>query len=112
MGEEALKRACAWAEYLESHARRVYSPAISPATAAAKPLADRIIKGYLKGVFTVRDVYRNQWRGLTDREDVTQGLDLLEALGWVRGQEERSSGRPTVSYQINPGVSPQAASNG
>lgn len=36
VGEDALVRACAWGEYLESHALRLYAPALSPAGAAAQ----------------------------------------------------------------------------
>jgi putative DNA primase/helicase len=47
IGEHALHQACAWSEYLESHARRVYVPALSPVGAAARALADRIMQGDL-----------------------------------------------------------------
>jgi putative DNA primase/helicase len=112
VGEEALNRARAWAKYLESHARRVYSPAVSPTAAAAKTLAGHILKGDLKESFTVRDAYRNQWRGLTDREEVAQGLDLLEALDWVHSTEERGVGRPTTIYHVNPKVFKKEDGNG
>jgi hypothetical protein len=43
VGPRALKQAMAWGEYLESHARRVYAAAISPARSAARALADRLL---------------------------------------------------------------------
>ena len=112
VGTLALKRALAWTEYLETHARRSYSPALSPAAPVARALAKRIQRGDLKGSFTLRDAYRNQWSGLTDGDEVLLGIDLLEALGWVRGREERTAGRPTVSYQINPRVLDKEANRG
>ena len=36
VGVDALEGACAWAEYLESHARRVYSQGLAPDYVAAR----------------------------------------------------------------------------
>jgi hypothetical protein len=105
VGEDALRRACAWGEYLESHARRVYTPALSPAAGAAHALADHIRRGDLEKEFTLREVQRRQWRGLTERVEVVGGLELLEALDWVRVAEEPTGptgGRPTQRYIVNP----------
>lgn len=52
VGENALLMACAWGEYLESHARRLYAPALSPSTTAARALAKHIKAGDLEEVFT------------------------------------------------------------
>jgi len=102
VGEAALSRACAWGEYLESHARRVYAPALAPATGAVSALAGRILRGDLKREFALRDVQRHQWSGLSSGEELKKGLELLEALDWIRTIEEPTPGRPRTRYVVNP----------
>jgi len=102
VSEDALTRACAWAEYLESHARRLYSPAISPSRAATWALAERILKGDLGSSFALRDVYRNEWRGLGSRDEAVLAVDRLEALDWLQVIEEKTPGRPRTRCVVNP----------
>jgi len=80
------QQAAAWCEYLESHARRVYSMIVSPQRQAAAELAHRLATGWKRteGRFTVRDVYRNDWRGLKSPDDVRRTLPLLKDAGWIR----------------------------
>jgi len=104
VGKESLVRAWAWAEYVESHARRVYAPALSPAAAAARRLADRILKRDLEQEFSLRDVQRKQWSGLQEHEEIVQGLALLAALEWVHVSKEPTGGRPTTRCIVNPKV--------
>ena len=60
------RQAAAFCEYLESHARRIYSMIISPERQAAAELGRRLAAGWkrIEGIFAVRDVYRNEWRDL------------------------------------------------
>jgi putative DNA primase/helicase len=101
VGEPSLLRALAWCEYLESHARRIYSPALAPELFAAREL-DRRLLG-LPQPFTAKDVYRNHWRSL-DREGTAAALATLEDFGRVRGEKAQGPGRPTVRYTINPAL--------
>jgi hypothetical protein len=101
---DALERACAWGDYLESHARRVYSQGLAPDDIAARALADRIITGDLTGLFTARDVYRRHWAGLPTREDAQKGIDVLVELGWLAETREHTGGRPSIKYAINPAI--------
>jgi hypothetical protein len=59
-----------------------------------------------EGMFTVRDVYRNEWRNLTTPEAVRRVLAILEDAGWVRLLEMQCGreGRPSEIYAINPKV--------
>jgi Protein of unknown function (DUF3987) len=102
IGEEATRKAIRWAAYLESHARRVYSIVINSAAIAAKALAKRIEQGELKDGFTLRDLYRKHWAGLSDREAVGQAVDLLLELGWLLVVEEQTGGKTKVRYRIHP----------
>lgn len=63
---ENAKRAAAWCEYLESHARRVYGLVTNLTDQAASRLALKIQQGALPNPFTVRDVYRKEWSLLDD----------------------------------------------
>jgi putative DNA primase/helicase len=102
------KQAAAWCDYLESHARRIYSMIVSPERQAANELGRHLAAGWkhAEGIFTVRDVYRNEWHGLTTAEAVRRVLPLLEDAGWVRSVEMpfRKEGRPSEIYFVNPNV--------
>ena len=104
VGVDAIERACAWGEYLESHARRVYSQGLAPDDMAARALADRILSGDLTEAFTARDVYRCHWAGLSTREEAQKGIDVLVELGWLAEIHETTGGRPSITYVINPKV--------
>jgi hypothetical protein len=100
----ALQRACAWAEYLESHALRVYAPAISPAAASARALVKKIVKGELGLRFSLRGVYRKHWQGLSTKEEAVEAAELLEAYNWGERVTEKTKGRPADIFYVNPKV--------
>jgi putative DNA primase/helicase len=104
VGVDAIERACAWGEYLESHARRVYSQGLAPDDMAARALADRILGEDLSDAFTARNVYRCHWAGLSTREEAQKGIDVLVELGWLAEVRETTGGRPSLKYVINPRV--------
>jgi putative DNA primase/helicase len=103
------QQAAAMCEYLESHARRIYSMVISPERQAAAELGTRLKQGWRRdaGQFTVRDIYNNGWRGLGTPEAVRKVLPILEDAGWIclvppLSNPER--GRPSELYTINPKI--------
>jgi hypothetical protein len=103
----ALLKALAFARYLESHARRVYGAHNTIEIAAGKAILAHIRNGDLKDSFTARDVHQRDWSGLTDREHVQRGLDLLIELGHLAAVPSavgERGGRRTTSYEINPRV--------
>ena len=101
VGEPALLAACAWAEYLEGHARRLYAPAVGLDLAAARELTRHLRRGDLGGEFTLRELVRKGWRGL-DAGGAPRILEALTELGWVRGRTVQTGGRPTVLWTVNP----------
>jgi hypothetical protein len=103
----ALERAIAWAEYLESHARRISAPAISPDMDAARLLAKRIQAKDLGIQFSLRDIYNNGWSGLGVREEAAKAVAVLIDYDWLREIEEVTGGRPRIVYVINPAVLPR-----
>jgi hypothetical protein len=63
---EHTKQALAWCEYLESHARRIYSCVTTPQMRAAQLLAEKLKKHQIApdGFFSCRAVYLKGWSGL------------------------------------------------
>jgi Protein of unknown function (DUF3987) len=99
---EPLERACAWSEYLESHAQRIYSPAIAPDHIGAKALATHILKGELSDRFTLRDVYNHHWSNLADQDRAYKAVCVLVEFDWLRSEQETTGGRPRTWYFVNP----------
>jgi putative DNA primase/helicase len=102
INEMAVLRAVAYAEYLETHARRAYGAGNQVELAAAKAIFARIRKGDLLTGFTARDVHQRDWSGLTDRDQVQAGLDLLIDLDWISAERVSTSGRPRMLHHVNP----------
>lgn len=90
---EAAHQAVAWCDYLETHAKRLYSSAKDPAMEAARSLLDRIKKGDLQDGFAARDVYRKQWSHLNSSELVHQGIKILVDFGWVKEESIDQKGK-------------------
>lgn len=100
----ALLRALAWCEYLETHARRIYAPALAPDLDSAAELARRLPT--LPHPFTARDVYRNCWR-LLDPDGTRRAIEVLLDHGHIRLQEDPTPpgrGRPSPRYRIHPSL--------
>jgi putative DNA primase/helicase len=105
---EHTKQAAAWCDYLQSHARRIYSCVTTPRMRAAQVLAEKITKGKLgTSSFSCRDVYLKGWAGLDSPDLVRMAAEILQDAGWIRvisGEPGPSGGRPSDRYEINPGV--------
>ncbi|MBI1313400.1 DUF3987 domain-containing protein [bacterium] len=107
--ESALLRALAWAKYLESHARRIYGSIALASLGAAHRLAAKIEEGSVSRGFTLRDVYRNGWSGLTDRKQVAAAVDVLADHNWLKVEEIATDGRSATVHHINPRIRSRAA---
>lgn len=100
----ALEKAIQWGEYLESHAGRVYASAVHSDVAAAQCLAKRIAEGVLDDRFTLKDVYRPGWTGLSTREDAQAAIEMLCDLHWLEAFEISTAGRKRTEHRINPKI--------
>ena len=100
----ATLRALALAEYFESHARRLHGSGRRLAVRAARSIVDKARAGTLSDPFTARDVYRNQWAGLSDRGAVVDAIDMLVAHGWLTEASIETGGRPTAIYSLTEGA--------
>ena len=100
----AAAQAAAWCEYLAAHARRLYAAVTDAARVAAALLATRLAAGRLASPFTAREVYCQEWTGLTEPRVVQGALECLEELRWIRPEAVRApdGGRPTVRFHLNP----------
>ncbi|MCD2449304.1 DUF3987 domain-containing protein [Methylicorpusculum oleiharenae] len=104
--ERAALLAAEWCKYLESHARRIYSMAQNPEHEAALRLAEKIREKALPSPFTAKDVYKNHWHGLKDRQEVEAACNVLIEENWLQMERKpvkKVGGRPPLpSYHINP----------
>jgi hypothetical protein len=101
------QRAAGWCEYLELHARRVYSCVTSLPNRLAAELGEKLKQGVLGDKFRLRDVYLRGWAGLDTPEAVRMALAVLEDAGWVRRIDPKSGpqgGRPKEEFTVNPAV--------
>jgi putative DNA primase/helicase len=104
VGADPAGMACAIAEYLEGHARRLYGAAINGAAESARRLAARLRAGDLPAEFGSRDVWRPGWAGLATREAAQEAIDLLCDLDWLAAETFTTAGRPRTLYRTNPKV--------
>src|SRR5260370_28472982 len=104
VSDGAAARAAAWCAYLQGHARRLYASVTDRTRVAAALLAAQLTHGRLPSPFTARDVYRNEWTGLTEPRVVQDALACLEECRWLRSDAVRApdGGRPSVRFPINP----------
>jgi putative DNA primase/helicase len=103
VGLKAALQAIAWCDYLESHARRLYSSAENPALEGARTLLKRIEDGDIKDGSTLREVYRGKhWSRLATPEEVVAAANLLEDYGWVRVETLKTGGRPATRLRLHP----------
>jgi putative DNA primase/helicase len=105
---QPLTRAIAWAEYLESHARRIYAPALSGDIHSARALALRLKAGELGSRFALRDVYRKGWTALGTHADALAAVTVLIELDWLRAEQEQTTGRTATTYTVNPSIVSEA----
>jgi Protein of unknown function (DUF3987) len=96
--QTSLLRAIAFSEYLESHARRIYSYATRPDIDAAKTLLKRLSNGKLPTPFKVRDIYRAGWAGLETPAKAQGAIGLLREYGHLVAEELNTGGRATTQF--------------
>jgi putative DNA primase/helicase len=102
VGEVALLKSLAWAEYLESHARRAYASVTQAEAESARALLYRIRRGEVLDPFVGRDVYLKHWARLSKPEEVHEAVRLLTDLDYLRKEEQATGGRPKGAIWINP----------
>jgi len=105
VGVAAAARAFGWADYLLTHATRLYTSGSVLAENGARLIVAR--RKHLPVPFTGRDVHRKAWAGLTDRDAVASAIETLCSAGYIReisSAPSESGGRPSVGYIWNPHI--------
>ncbi|MBA2650116.1 MAG: hypothetical protein H0U75_11115 [Legionella sp.] len=88
-----------WADYLLSHAHRLYSVATNQYIQNARVLLKR--KDKLPNPFSVRDIHRKNWAGLDNVSVIMESLEFLIDYRHIRSKKILSTtqgGRPTIVY--------------
>lgn len=98
VGAIATARALDWADYLKSHAGRLYGAAINASLLGAQLIVDR--KDKLPEPFTPREVRNKGWTGLDTVTAVNGALAILREHNLVIAYEvaQEGGGRPSQRY--------------
>lgn len=96
-----------WADYLESHARRIYGLMGEEVDTVAQRIFSKILYGKLPDTFKIYNITHNDWSGLKDEKQISKALDVLEQHNYVKKikheRKPNQMGRPQDdSYYINP----------
>jgi hypothetical protein len=104
VGVTSAMRAAVWCEYLESHAMRLYHPALMAPVMAAAALLDHIEAGDVPHGMKTRDIWRKGWQGLATADDLRGAVEILEEHGCVRRETVKPAGggRPSEQLHIHP----------
>ncbi len=114
----AIKKAAAWCEYLETHARRMYGlyadggqrPAIALSVKIMDMLkqptakTDETPENWVNDGFVFRDIRRKGWQHLKDDSSIKKALTVLTDNYWIYSQTIEShaqGGRPTTRFFIS-----------
>uniref|UniRef100_UPI001ABA9996 YfjI family protein n=1 Tax=Bartonella taylorii TaxID=33046 RepID=UPI001ABA9996 len=103
IGLYAITTALRWSNYLLSHAKRLYAAHDTLTAERAKLIVERC--DHLPDVITARDVYKRDWKCLTDNQAVKKALELLCRCNYIReisGDNSSQGGRPTIRYEWHP----------
>jgi Protein of unknown function (DUF3987) len=106
VGEPAIRRALGWADYLRSHANRLYSSGETMAADGARLIIER--RHQLPEHFTARNIHQKGWASLGERDTVVSAIEMLISTNHCRevpAQPAPVGGRPTRSYCWNPSLS-------
>jgi hypothetical protein len=105
VNELATRRALGWADYLLSHANRLYSAGETMAADGARLIVER--RHQLPQAFTPRDIRRKGWASLGDQDAVASAVDILISTNHCRevpAVVHEFGGRPSISYVWNPAL--------
>ena len=99
--ESSIVKAVQWANYLVTHAKRIYGIQ-DPASIIADKLLDK--KSKLTKDFSPAEVKQKGWSGLATIDEVKQGIELLVDHHYLipkLGQAGSNGGRPSERYRWN-----------
>jgi hypothetical protein len=101
ISEESLTRSILWANYLITHAKRIYNIK-DKASVVAQRILDK--KDRLDKAFSPSEITQSNWSGLKSTEDIRLGIELLikhKYLIQMESQVNKKGGRPSEKYRWN-----------
>lgn len=101
----SLRMALEWAQFLEAHARKVYSDALFPHSRAAKTLAIKIAQNQVRDKDSLRSIYRRHWAMLDSLDKLEAAIAILESANWVRVETVKIASTASEILRINPSLS-------
>lgn len=104
---ENARRAAAFCEFLESHARKIYAIVERQEVRDADALRRRIERGQIKDGDRIRDIAIKCWAPFGHNADAIKKAvtSVLEPYGWARLETIRGEkGRPSEVIRLNPDV--------
>lgn len=101
VGEISMLRALTLADYFEAHARRCYASSRRSTVRAAKAILRRLEAGSLQEPFTVREIHKKDWSGLSDPRIVADAVYMLASHGWLIDSPVETGGRRKTVYCRN-----------
>ncbi|URQ87867.1 DUF3987 domain-containing protein [Pseudoalteromonas sp. SCSIO 43088] len=99
--EQSIVKAIRWANYLVTHAKRIYGIQDKP-TIIAQQILDK--REQLNKSFSPSEVTQNNWSGLKTTKDVRLGLEVLIKHNYLiklDSQISSKGGRPSERYRWN-----------
>jgi putative DNA primase/helicase len=105
VGATSMATALRWAQYLESHARRLYCVGIESEGRLAGELLPRLIDWKLDSPIRASVIAKKGWSGLTSKPVVENVLGVLAEAGWVQAIKAgrgKAGGRPTDNWLVHP----------
>ena len=98
VGSDSTDRAIEWANYLMSHALRLYGAVINAPLLGARMILERQQK--LSEPFTAREVRQRDWTGLGSQDAVNNALAVLAKHDFIVGYDVsgEKGGRPSTRY--------------
>ena len=98
-----LGNAILWAEYLESHAEKIYHSGANESLKGAHGLIRHIQQGDVQEPFSVRDVYQgHHWSGLSTPQEVEEAVALLCEKNHLVPEMVKTGERTSTKYWVHP----------
>ncbi|MBL6990125.1 MAG: DUF3987 domain-containing protein [Bacteriovoracaceae bacterium] len=104
VSQEATAKAILWCQFLEGHADKIYSLAVTQETNSAVAIAQKIKSNEIANGTSAREILRHGWSKLKRPKDIHDGLIILELNNWIMLEVDKPvTGRPSSpTIKINP----------
>jgi hypothetical protein len=103
--DECINRALEMAMFLRKHAERIYASVTRNDGSGTRALAQHLIATKLPDGFTARSLVHKGWAELSNSEAVHEAINNLIDFGWLKAVEQKTGGRPSTVYFLNPRAS-------